>query len=64
MSHLYNSLSYTKLPCLNIKLHFGKNKTLFLIQNFIVNTIFRCKYKNSTKYETLLLITDIKFRRK
>ena len=25
--HLYNSFSYTKLPCLNIELHFGKYKT-------------------------------------
>ena len=60
MSYLYNSLSYTKHPCLNIKLHFGKYKTSFLIQNFIVNIIFRCKYKNSMKYETLLLIYGYK----
>ena len=63
MSHLYNLLSYTKLPCPNIQLHFGEYKT-FLIQNLIVNIIFRCKYNSSLKYETLLLITDIKFCRK
>ena len=65
--HIYTFIqpfSYTKLPCLNIELHFGKYKTSFLIQNFIVNVIFRCKYDSSLKYETLLLITDIKFRRK